>query len=199
MSIRYWLPPVLWMGILFVGSGALFAEPETSRIIVPLLRTIFPGAPAETLRLLHFLIRKLAHLIEYAILALLWYRAFFRGRAWNAGRSAVLALAISIGYAILDEFHQSLTGVRTGSPGDVLLDASGAALALTVPLWGWNLAITRLTGFFLWTACAGGGIILIVDLWLGVPPGWLWFTTPSALTGLVGRRRFGFLSSRKSA
>src|SRR3990172_12542527 len=88
MPIRYWLPPVLWMGILFIASGALLSEPETSRIIVPLLKTIFPGAPSETLRLLHFLIRKLAHLTEYAILALLWYRAFFRGRAWSPGRSA---------------------------------------------------------------------------------------------------------------
>jgi VanZ family protein len=199
MFLRYWLPPVLWMGILFIGSGALLSEPETSRIIVPLLKTIFPGAPSETLRLLHFLIRKLAHLTEYAILALLWYRAFFRGRVWSPTRSAALALVISVAYAILDEFHQSLTGVRTGSPGDVHLDASGAALALSVPVWGWTVTLERLTGLFLWMASLGGGIMLLVDLWVGVPPGWLWFTTPAALTILVGRRRFGFLSSRKSA
>ncbi len=191
MPPRFWLPPVVWMGLLFLGSGTLLSEPITARLLLPLLRGVFPTAQPETLRLLHFLLRKLGHLIEYAVLALLWYRAFFRGCLWTPGRATVWTLAISIGYAILDELHQGLTGVRTGSRGDVVLDSAGMMLALSVRLWGWAVWLERVTGLLFWTALVGGGIMLVVDLWLGISPGWLWVTTPLAATILLGRRWFG--------
>jgi VanZ family protein len=198
MSPRFWLPPVIWMGLLLLGSGALLSEPFTARLLIPILRGLFPWAQPETLRLLHFLLRKLGHLIEYAVLALLWYRAFFRGCLWTPGRATVWTLAISIAYAILDEVHQGLTTVRTGSPGDVVLDGTGMMLALSVRLWGWERWLQRATTFFLWTACLGGGGILLVDLWLEISSGWVWITTPLAAAILIGRRWLGPAASLKS-
>ena len=199
MPNRFWLPPILWMGLVFLGSEAFLSEFNTARLLTPIFRAILPGAAPETLFLAHYLTRKLAHLTEYAILALLWYRAFLRGRQWAPTRSAWWALIISAAYAALDETHQAWTGVRGGSVLDVLLDSSGSVLALTTRLWGWTLWLQRFTAFFLWIAFVGGGIMLSVDLWLEIKPGWLAITTPLAAMLLFVRWRFGFLSTRKSA
>jgi len=79
----------------------------------------------------HAVIRKLAHVTEYAILAVLVARALDEpGRAPD--RVAAGTLAICAAYAALDELHQSFVPSRTGSPLDVALDASGAALGIAL-------------------------------------------------------------------
>jgi len=50
-------------------------------------------------------------------------------------RSAALALLITIAYAISDEFHQSFVPNRTGSPFDVVIDATGAVAVLLGLRW----------------------------------------------------------------
>lgn len=69
--------------------------------------------------------RKFVHLGIYALLTLLWFRAL---RPLTA-RAIVAALAISIAYAVSDEFHQSFIEGRSGSPIDVAIDALGASIA----------------------------------------------------------------------
>jgi VanZ family protein len=68
-------------------------------------------------------LRKGAHLTEYAILGALLYRAL--------GREA-LALAIGIAYAATDELHQHFVRGRHASPIDVGIDAVGVALGMLV-------------------------------------------------------------------
>ena len=74
------------------------------------------------------LLRKLAHVTEYAVLTLCWWRAL-RGlgvaRAAARSRSRSIALA----YAATDEFHQTFVDGRHGTPVDVLIDAIGMAIA----------------------------------------------------------------------
>jgi hypothetical protein len=48
---------------------------NTSRVIEPILRWIFPGASLATIAVMHNLIRKAAHFTDYAIL----FRLLFRG------------------------------------------------------------------------------------------------------------------------
>jgi VanZ family protein len=73
--------------------------------------------------------RKLAHVTEYAILSYFWFRAFNQGgRTWSP-RSAVWALAFSITYALLDEYHQTFVPSRTASLVDVGIDSLGALTA----------------------------------------------------------------------
>jgi VanZ family protein len=47
-------------------------------------------------------------------------------------RQAVLALAVAIGYGVVDEVHQSFVPGRVGDPMDVLKDAAGAVIGLLV-------------------------------------------------------------------
>ena len=127
--LRYWLPAVAWAALISILSTDSFSSEHTGTVVLVALRWLLPHASETTLGLLHLLIRKCAHLTEYFIFSLLLLRAI-RGteRGWKL-RWALLALAIAVMYAGLDEFHQSFVPSRTASPWDVLLDATGAAAA----------------------------------------------------------------------
>ena len=132
---RYWLPPLLWMAVIFVLSTDVFAAEHTGRVLWYLVSEWAPRVTYAQYTLLHFLTRKAAHLTEYAILACLLLRAFRADAAvawhWRWATFSVLLVAI---YAGLDEYHQTYTQYRTGSVSDSMLDMSGGLIALTL-LW----------------------------------------------------------------
>lgn len=64
------------MALILRASGDSYASPHTSSILEPLLRWLAPSASLETVDTVVFLVRKAAHVTEYAILAALLYRAF---------------------------------------------------------------------------------------------------------------------------
>jgi VanZ family protein len=104
------------------------AANETSRIIRPLLEFLFPDALPETLSVYHGYIRKFAHFAEYAVLAIMAYRAV---KPWRAFLFSFLLVAV---IAIADETNQSFINTRTASPYDVLLDISGG-VAMLFAIW----------------------------------------------------------------
>lgn len=73
--------------------------------------------------------RKSAHLIVYATLSALWFRAQRGPRLGWQAKWALLALLVSMLVALGDEFHQSFVPSRGGSPWDAVLDSFGALLA----------------------------------------------------------------------
>ena len=105
---------------------------ETSRIIRPILEFLFPAAASETIGFYHGIIRKFAHFAEYAVLALLAFRAFLRSRFQN--RPYIVSILLALVIAVIDETGQSFNAERTGSPVDVLIDIAGACCAIAV-LW----------------------------------------------------------------
>ena len=134
-----WLPVLIWMGLIFSASTDNFSSEHTSRFIEPLLRWLFHGRlSADTIGLIHFLIRKLAHLTEYAILAVLLWNAL-RLSAAGASMRRLCGLAVlgSTLYAASDEFHQSFVPGREATVRDVLIDTAGATAGL------WLLACVR--------------------------------------------------------
>lgn len=132
-------PLLAWIAFIFLASSASFSASNTSRLIRPLLGWLFPHITEAELLRAHFLIRKLAHLTEYAVLALLAARAFISSqkdllrRGWPAAAFLLVALC-----ALLDEYHQSFLASRTGTVYDSLLDMTGGLLALAVVLL-WRL------------------------------------------------------------
>ena len=136
--LKSWLPALLWMALIFTASTDLMSTEHTSRFLVPFLRWLKPDISGATIAQIHFLIRKGAHLTEYAILAVLLWRAFrlraagVRGSLWP---QATLALAVAIIFAATDEYHQAFVASRGAAPIDVLLDSCGAALGLGLR-WG---------------------------------------------------------------
>jgi VanZ family protein len=111
-------------------SSDAFASPSTSRVLEPLVRWLWPNVPAELLLRLHHLVRKAAHLTEYAVLGVLALRALRVGSLRPVLHSAALALAFAVAVAAADEARQSRSRARTGAVSDVALDATGAALGI---------------------------------------------------------------------
>lgn len=128
-------PLVLWLCVILIGSSATMSASETSRFIAPLLRWLFPDISSETSAFIHIAIRKTAHVVEYAALALLAARAFLTSSKTHLRRHWFGAsLALVIVCSLLDEYHQSLISSRTGTIYDSLLDTAGGLTALTLLL-----------------------------------------------------------------
>ena len=130
---RFWRygPLLAWMLFIYLASTSGFSADNTSRFIRPLLVWLFPQISEEKLALAHFLIRKVAHFSEYALLALLAARAFYDSSQQLLRKHWLLtATLLAIVYAFLDEFHQSFVSSRTASIGDSLIDIAGALFAL---------------------------------------------------------------------
>ena len=164
-------------------SGDRWGAPGTS-FLLPILHALLPSASADQLQAGHWLIRKLAHLTEYAILAALWQWAL-APRVAAAWRPALALAAVT---AVLDELHQATTATRTGSARDVVLDCAGAAIAIALVAGG-GRAVDRLIGALLWIAVAGGAARLALDVAVDAPAGWLWLSVPAAAGALFLRRR----------
>src|SRR5437660_10953182 len=110
--LTVWLPVLAWAAVIFALSS------------IPSLST--------GLGIWDTILRKGAHVTEYAVLGALLYRALER---------EPLALAAGIVYAATDELHQHFVRGRHGSPVDVAIDAVGVALGMVIWLrvrerWG---------------------------------------------------------------
>lgn len=100
--VKYSLP-ILWMAIIFYLSS------------IPDLSLKGSLAPYD------FVLRKIAHIFEYALLSFLWRMA-------NA--SPVIASEISAGNAIADEIHQMYVPGRHGALTDIGIDSMGILFGL---------------------------------------------------------------------
>ena len=132
--LKYWRPLVIWVGVIFVGSTDLMSAQHMSRFIVPFPRWLDPRISWAAINTIHTLIRKLWHISEYAILALLLWRALYSGptpRTKTPILFGAVLLACAV-FAVGDEFHQSFVRSRTPSGRDVLLDSAGALLGALI-------------------------------------------------------------------
>src|ERR687888_2190157 len=107
-----WAPPVALMGVIFVLS----AQPDLS----------------TGLGVWDYILRKLVHISEYAVLCLLWWRAL--REVGPERRALTVAVLISFAYACTDEFHQTFVHGRHGTPVDVGIDSIGLAAAALLVL-----------------------------------------------------------------
>jgi VanZ family protein len=132
---RFWRygPLLLWMALISFASTSEFSALNTSRFVRPLILWIFPNLSEERVAVIHFLMRKVAHFSEYAVLGILAARAFagsandFVQRHWFQ-----VALLLIACYALLDEFHQSFVPSRSASIYDSAIDVAGGLCALLV-------------------------------------------------------------------
>ncbi|MFC6037985.1 VanZ family protein [Paenisporosarcina macmurdoensis] len=111
-DLMMWLP-----GEPFKGFLSLFQ--------IPYWGTIVSVEERGYHAFIEFLLRKGAHIAIFGALAFAAYIMFRRIR---------IAFILTVVLAIADEYHQSLTGGRTPTIHDVMLDSFGAALALTM-IW----------------------------------------------------------------
>ena len=132
--LKNWLPVIVWVGVIFLGSTDLMSAEHTSRFIVPFLRWLKPDISAETLASIHFIVRKCTHVAEYAVLGLLLLRA--ATLMTNFKRSIpilyVSVWGVCLFVAVTDEFHQTFVASRGAAATDVMIDSAGAILGLLI-------------------------------------------------------------------
>lgn len=129
-------PVILWAALIFVFSSGLFSGSNTSSIVRPLVLWVYPGISDAALTLVHGLIRKAGHFVEYAILALFAARAFrTSSREFLRDHWFAVSLTFVAVYALSDEFHQSFVSSRTASIYDCLIDTAGGLAALIILAW----------------------------------------------------------------
>jgi len=138
--LKAWIAAVLWLIVIAIESTALLSASNTSRILYPLLHYLF-GLDWEHFHQWHFYIRKGGHVVGYAILSILAFRAWretfpARGNPRWTIRWASIAVLMTVFVASLDEWHQSFIPSRTGRWQDVVLDTcAGIAAQVIILLW----------------------------------------------------------------
>lgn len=100
---KFWIPVLVWAGFIFYLSS------------IPDLES---GLKQD------FILRKIAHILEYAILTFLFLRALIKERL-SIGRVVVFSLIFSLLYALSDEYHQTFVFGREGTLKDAGIDSIG--------------------------------------------------------------------------
>ena len=141
--LRYWLPALFWMALVFTASSDAQSFHHSSIYFEPLVRWLFPRLSPAQVETIHHIFRKCCHLTEYAILAWLFWRAIRKPvrndpRPWRWAEAG-LALAIVFLFAASDELHQAFVPSRMAQISDVLVDTSGGAVALLLLWLRWKL------------------------------------------------------------
>jgi VanZ family protein len=119
--------------MLFISfaSTAEFSAVNTSTYLRPLVLWFFPTLSEAQVATIHFVLRKLGHFAEYAVLAFLARRALITSsRAYLRQHWFQLALLLVVIYGLLDEFHQSFVPSRTASVYDSAVDIAGGLTVL---------------------------------------------------------------------
>ncbi len=107
-TLNLWLPVLVWASVIFYFSSQ-------------------PQKHVSEFFLADFLVKKAAHVGEFAILFVLIYRA--------TGKKIPLSFLLTILYAASDEFHQTFVPGRTPKLYDIIgFDITGANIA-SYALW----------------------------------------------------------------
>src|SRR5437870_13534196 len=119
------------LSVMIYCSTNVFSDDNTRSVIEKIFFWFVPHPSKHALVTLNYAVRKSAHFTEYAILGAFLFRAFRADdpMRWRL-RWALYSFLAAGSWAMLDEFHQTLTRTRGGSVWDVLLDSSGALVML---------------------------------------------------------------------
>lgn len=112
-TLWYWGPVVIWMVIIFVGSSHS--------------NVVLSESPSRD-----NLMKNLGHIIEYALLGFLIFRALSskKGDTLSSRYVWLWSLTGAILYGLSDEVHQMFVPTRTAYLGDILMDGVGAGMGV---------------------------------------------------------------------
>ena len=120
--LKLWLPVIVWTVVILWASNDTFSSSQ-SRGWLSLL------VGQEVAEGVNIAIRKLGHVVAYGILGAL---------TWRADRRVAIGMVVVLAVAVTDEWRQSLTLSRTGTPWDVLLDLVGGWVGIVAAKKVWR-------------------------------------------------------------
>jgi VanZ family protein len=114
--------------MILAAAGSTMSASRTAFWLAAILRGVIGAEPDPAVfDVVHTLIRKGAHVVEYAALSLLSFRAVrAERRGWRLQWS-VICVVFCLIVAVADESLQARSTLRTGTPWDVLIDLAAAA------------------------------------------------------------------------
>ena len=119
---------MVWMIVIFNFSGSQGEESAgLSDRIVAMLHQMIPIIPINDTSI--WIVRKLAHFSEYAILGIL-YVCFFKTFHFRLRSVMMASMLLVFIYACTDEFHQLFVAGRSGQFKDVLIDTAGGTTGI---------------------------------------------------------------------
>jgi len=139
-----------------IGSAIWYGLPPVSAAVGIFWLSSQSGADVEATGasgILGSYTGEIVHALEYALLGALICRAVVAWRGRRAGAratptqplvSVAIAVALSLAYALSDEFHQSFVPGRASEARDLLLDTIGAVVGTT----GYAMVQKRLGSLF---------------------------------------------------
>lgn len=120
---------ILWALVIFIlSSEGHNASTSRSDAIVLYLKQTGTSLPTDVLT---FLTRKAAHTITYFIFGILAYNTL-RHYKLPTRRTILIGIAIVLGYALSDEFHQLFVPGRSGELRDVLIDTTAGTIGVAL-------------------------------------------------------------------
>ncbi len=123
----------VWAGLIFYLSTRTYGASFTAWLLEQILEFFHVSLSPAAFATLHHLIRKTAHVTEYAIFGIFLYHSLEGSTTprWS-WRTAVWAVGIAAIYSLTDEFHQEFVPGRGPSLVDCSIDSSGAAVGVLI-------------------------------------------------------------------
>ncbi len=126
---------IIWLFVIFnfssqQGNVSQSKSQEITNHISENYNEIVTGIDNE---ILHYLIRKSAHVTLYFILCIFVMNALFHG-GLRGKDLFIRAFIICLFYASMDEIHQKFVSDRSGKVTDVFIDGIGIVLAMALAL-----------------------------------------------------------------
>ena len=123
-KIKYIIPSIFLMILIFMFSHQTGSESSgLSSQIVLWIQTYLHIPISE------FIVRKAAHMSEYALLTLTLIYGFYKNH-YPIQKIMIYSLIGTFLYACSDEMHQLFIGGRAGQFTDVLIDTCGGCLTI---------------------------------------------------------------------
>ena len=125
-----WILIFAWMITIFMFSaqnGDESSELSQGFLRAFILRFTPDNISEDIVNMMEYIIRKCAHMTEYAILAFLIYKTIV-----HIEKSLVKSFIFTFLYACTDEFHQLFIAGRAGQFRDVCIDSTGALIMILI-------------------------------------------------------------------
>src|SRR5258707_4927401 len=104
--LTYWYPAICVAILISVFSTHAFSGDQTAHIIIPILRWLLPSASLHTLRLIHFGIRKAAHITEFGVFSIAVFHGVRGGGYGLRAEWGFIMMLISLRYASPPQLDQ---------------------------------------------------------------------------------------------
>jgi VanZ family protein len=113
--VKWWLPLLVWMGVIFVGSS-------------------IGSVPRVGGKVTDGVAHRVAHMIEFAVLGALTLRVVSKDRPITKRELIITVIVIAL-YGASDEFHQRFTPGRSSEGLSVLFDVAGGLAGAWAYRW----------------------------------------------------------------